>query len=277
MPRERPGHQPQGRGRPGDQAESLFGWHPVEEALRAGRRRVQAVWAAARLAPPRRQILEAAAALRGLTVETVDAQRLQELVGHEEHQHVGARVGPLPLLELETLLEQAAGESAPLYVVLDNLQDPHNFGAIVRTALCVGATGVIIPKDRSAPPSPAVSKASAGALEHVRLVRVTNLVRSLEALQGAGTWVVGLDRDGPESLFEAHLDGPLALVLGSEDRGLRPLVKRHCDRRVHIPQASGFDSLNASVAAGVALYEAFRQRHGVASPPAGSSREATDG
>jgi 23S rRNA (guanosine2251-2'-O)-methyltransferase len=259
-----------------DQLETLFGWHPVEEALRAGRRRVEAVWAATRLSLPRREILETAAGVRGLRVQIVDPQRLHELAGHDEHQNVCARVGPLPLLELEALLEQASGASAPLYVALDNLQDPHNFGAIVRTALCVGASGVIIPKDRSAPPSPAVSKASAGALEHVRLTRVTNLVRSLASLKAAGTWIVGLDREAPESLFEAHLDGPLTLVLGSEDRGLRPLVRRHCDRLVSIPQASGFDSLNASVAAGVALYEAFRQRHPrETSRPSGPPQDAT--
>lgn len=246
--------------RPDGAWEVLFGWHPVEEALRAGRRRVEAVWAAARLPGPRRELLAAAAADRGLRLLDAAPERLLELAGQAEHQGVCARVAPLPLLPLEDLLAPDPAGAPPLFVALDSLTDPHNFGAIVRTALCVGARGVIIPKDRSAPPSPAVSKASAGALEHMRLARVTNLARALEQLKAAGTWVVGLDREAPESLFDAPLDGPLTLVLGSEDRGLRPLVRRGCDRLVAIPQAGGFDSLNASVAAGVALYEAFRQR-----------------
>jgi 23S rRNA (guanosine2251-2'-O)-methyltransferase len=143
---------------------------------------------------------------------------------------------------------------------LDNLVDPHNLGAIVRTALCAGLFAVIIPKDRSVPPTPAVSKASAGALEHVCLVSVTNLADTAQKLKQRGVWVVGLDGQARQSVFDADFKGPLALVVGSEEKGIRPRVKKQCDYLVSIPQFGRISSLNASVAAGVVIYEALRQR-----------------
>jgi 23S rRNA (guanosine2251-2'-O)-methyltransferase len=131
---------------------------------------------------------------------------------------------------------------------------------MLRTALCAGAEAVLIPKDRSAPPSPVVSRVSAGALEHVRLVQVTNLVRALEMLKGRGLWVVGLDRSAAESVFSADFSLKLVLVVGGEGRGMRPLVRRTCDLLVSIPQAGPLDSLNASVAVGIALFEIGRRQ-----------------
>jgi 23S rRNA (guanosine2251-2'-O)-methyltransferase len=152
--------------------------------------------------------------------------------------------------------------------VLDGIVDPHNLGAIVRSALCAGVAAVLIPKDRCAGPTPAVSKISAGALEHIRLVQVTNLVRSLAILKSHGRWVAGLDRRAPLSIFSADMRLPLALVIGGEERGLRTLVRKTCDLMVSIPQSGGIDSLNASAAAAVALYEIRRQRGVDSRPPA---------
>jgi 23S rRNA (guanosine2251-2'-O)-methyltransferase len=146
-------------------------------------------------------------------------------------------------------------------LMLDNIQDPQNLGAIIRTALCVGIHGVIVPKDRSAPPTPAVSRASCGALEHIRLVRVTNLVQTIKHCKNSGLWVLGLQKDAAQLIYASDLSGSIALVLGGEQKGIRRLVKKHCDFLVSIPQQGAFNSLNASVAAAVAMYEAFRQRN----------------
>ena len=154
-------------------------------------------------------------------------------------------------------------DGSGLVLVLDGLVDPRNVGALIRTALCVGVTGVILPKDRSVSMTPAVSMASAGALEHIRLARVTNISETLKQLKFTGFWVAGLDPSVEQSIFEVDLSGPLALVVGSEEKGIRLLVKKNCDFLVSIPQKSRVDSLNVSVAGAVALYETFRQRQAV--------------
>ena len=145
-------------------------------------------------------------------------------------------------------------------ILLDGVTDPQNFGAMVRTALCAGAHGMVVTRDRAAPPSPAVAKASAGALEHLPLARVTNLVSALAQLKEAGLWITGLDRGGGQSVYETDLAGAAGIVIGSENKGLRPLVRKHCDTLAAIPQTGPLDSLNASVAAGIVIYEAVRQR-----------------
>jgi 23S rRNA (guanosine2251-2'-O)-methyltransferase len=152
------------------------------------------------------------------------------------------------------------GKSNPFLLLLDNIMDPHNLGALIRTALCVGIDGVIIPKDRSAQPSPTVSKASAGALEHISLSRVTNMVDTIKMLKKNGLWIAGMDKMSTESIFTCDLKGFNAIVIGGEGKGVRPLVKKHCDILLSIPQIGPLDSLNASVAGAVAMYEIFRQR-----------------
>ena len=144
--------------------------------------------------------------------------------------------------------------------MLDNIQDPQNLGAIIRTALCVGVDGIILPKDRSAQPTPSVSKASAGALEHINLARVTNLVQTIKHCKKSGLWVIGLQKDAGQSIYTGDLTGSIAIVLGGEQKGMRPLVKNNCDFLFSIPQQGPVDSLNASAAAAVAMYESFRQR-----------------
>jgi 23S rRNA (guanosine2251-2'-O)-methyltransferase len=186
------------------------------------------------------------------------SDRLTALAGTEAHQGVAAVVGPYPVVPLQRLTSGEKGP--PLLLLLDGIQDPHNLGAIVRTALCAGAAGIVLPRDRSVGPTPAVSRVSAGALEHTALARVTNLARSIDSLKKAGFWIYGLVAAGGDSLFDCDLKGSLALVVGGEGKGLRRLVAERCDRIAAIPQRGPVGSLNASVAAAVALYEAYRQR-----------------
>ncbi|MBL0714343.1 MAG: 23S rRNA (guanosine(2251)-2'-O)-methyltransferase RlmB [Desulfosarcina sp.] len=241
--------------------EILYGVHPLEEALRAGRRTFKTVYIRKGQAEQRLATVAEAAAGRQIPVQTVAEARLRRLVGHGGHQGICARVTALPVWHQDRLLETVASTpQAPFWVLLDNLQDPHNLGAIVRTAFCAGADGVVIPRDRAVPPLPSVSKSSAGALEHLPVVKVTNLVNLIRRLKQSGLWVVGLDGWAEKQVFAAEFGDPLALVIGGEHQGLRRLVKAHCDLLVSIPQARPFDSLNASVAAGLVIYEVYRQR-----------------
>jgi len=158
-------------------------------------------------------------------------------------------------------LAAAKAKGGPHFLILlDSVLDPQNLGAILRSALCAGIDGVIMPKDRSAPITPAVSKASAGALEHIYLSRVTNLVQTIKQCKNSGIWVMGLDKDADQSIYDGDMTGSIAIVLGGEQKGIRPLVKKNCDFLVSIPQLGAVDSLNASVAAAVTMYEALRQR-----------------
>jgi 23S rRNA (guanosine2251-2'-O)-methyltransferase len=174
---------------------------------------------------------------------------------------VAAEVSPFTFTELGRVLPPAAeGRQAAFLLALDSILDPQNLGAMLRSAQCAGIEAVILPKDRSVRPTPVVSKASAGALEHTRLVQVTNLANTLADLKAGGFWVAGTDAASGKSLFESDLTGPLVIVIGSEGKGMRPLVRRRCDFLLAIPQAGAIGSLNASAAAAVVLYEAFRQR-----------------
>lgn len=241
--------------------EILYGYHPVAEALAAGRRRIWELYLCGQKTSARKDRLLDLARQRGAAVQIVPCSQLDSLAGTAQHQDIAARVSPLPLTLLEqTLTGDAQALDRRIWLLLDNLVDPHNLGAIVRTALCAGLFAVIIPKDRSVPPTPAVSKASAGALEHVCLVSVTNLADTAKRLKQRGVWVVGLDGQARQSVFDADFKGPLALVVGSEEKGIRPWVKKQCDYLVSIPQFGRISSLNASVAAGVVIYEALRQR-----------------
>jgi 23S rRNA (guanosine2251-2'-O)-methyltransferase len=242
--------------------EVLYGIHPVCEALRAGRRKVLALYAHSH---PSQRVQAAVQLARqaNVAVETLSGDQLQALAGTPQHQGLAAKVGAYPFADMQTALDNPAdGETKPLVVILDNVVDPHNLGALVRTGHCAGVAAIVIPKDRAAAPTPTVSKASAGALEHVRLVRVTNIAAALRELKDRGFWVVGMDRAGNCSVFEMDLRGPTAIVVGGEGRGIRPLVKTHCDFLVSIPQLGRIDSLNASVAGAIVIYEALRQRLG---------------
>jgi len=250
--------------------ELLYGIHPVAEALAASRRIFREVFVVADSSSKRLSIIESVAASKNIPVRRVAMTQLNRIVGDIAHQGTAARVGPYPLVDLTTVLAQAsASDPSRFLVLLDTIVDPQNLGAIIRTALGVGVEGVVIPRDRAAGPTPAVSKASAGALEHLHLVQVTNLSATIRTLQGRGWWVYGMDRSAELSVFEVDLTGSVAMVIGGEEKGIRPLVKQGCDLLLSIPQRGPVGSLNASAAAAVALYEAYRQRSGGAKPATG--------
>lgn len=230
--------------------ETIYGVRPVIEALRGGRRKVLEVLDATGSA----QVAQAAKAA-GVFVQKVSQQRVAELAAGAVHQGIVARVSPYPYVELEDLLSTPV----PLVVVLDGVTDPHNLGAVLRVADAAGASGVVIPKDRAAGVTAAAVKASAGASEHVPVARVTNLRRAVDQMQRAGLWVYAAEVGGTE-YGDLDLTGPIGLVLGSEGRGVRRLVREGCDGAISIPMLGAVGSLNVSVAAAVLLYEARRQR-----------------
>jgi 23S rRNA (guanosine2251-2'-O)-methyltransferase len=243
-------------------SELLYGIHPVFEALAAGRRRVYEIYLDKEKTSSRLTQIESMAEARDVLKKRIGPGDFKALTGTIGHQGAVAVVGPYPQVTVQDILQAGQGEDGKHFLLmLDNIQDPQNLGAIIRTALCVGIHGVIVPQDRSASPTPAVSKASAGALEHIRLVRVTNLVQTIKHCKTSGLWVMGLQKDAVQSIYSADLSGSIALVLGGEQKGIRRLVKKKCDFLVSIPQQGVLNSLNASVAAAVAMYEAFRQRN----------------
>ncbi|TCJ16240.1 23S rRNA (guanosine(2251)-2'-O)-methyltransferase RlmB [Rubrobacter taiwanensis] len=231
--------------------ELLYGLRPVLELLRSGRREVLEV-----LDASGSEEIEQAAAERGAPVRRISRKRAAELVPGSVHQGVLARAGPYPYAELEEILS----DGVPLLLVLDGVTDPQNLGGVLRVADAAGASGVVIPKDRAAPVTPAAVKASAGASEYVRVARETNLRRALEHVKEAGVWVYAAESRGGTPYVELDLAGPVALALGSEGRGLRRLVREACDGMVSIPMCGTVDSLNVSVAAAVLAFEARRQR-----------------
>jgi 23S rRNA (guanosine2251-2'-O)-methyltransferase len=230
--------------------ETIYGLRPVVEALRSGRRKIFEIIDTV----GDEKVAEAAAA-RDVEIERASRQRVEELAGGGVHQGVVARVEPYPYSGLEEIL------SAPelLVLVLDGVTDPRNLGAVLRAADGAGASGVVIPKDRAVGVTPAAVKASAGASEHARVARVTNLRRAVDAMKRAGFWVYAAETGG--TLYpELDLAGSVAFVLGSEGRGVRRLVREGCDGTVSIPMLGAVESLNVSVAAAVLVYEARRRR-----------------
>lgn len=242
-------------------AELLHGINPVAEALASGRRKpLELILPLGRLAP-RLEELRGMAQAAGVSVRQVDKAELDRLAGHQRHQLVLLKLPPYRYAELDDLLARwrDSGHSA-FFLVLDGITDPHNLGAILRSAEVAGCHGVIVAKDRSCPVTPVVEKTAAGALSHLPLCQVTNLARTLEELKKAGVWCYGLaGEEGSQCLFDVDLTGNLALIVGSEGKGLRSNVRKHCDGLLAIPMQGQVTSLNASVAAAVALFEVVRQ------------------
>ncbi|MDR7867642.1 MAG: 23S rRNA (guanosine(2251)-2'-O)-methyltransferase RlmB [Sporomusaceae bacterium] len=240
--------------------EFVAGRNSVLEALKSGRPVNKVLVAKGERQGSLREIIGQAKA-RGLVVQEVDAAKLAELSGGMRHQGVVAMVPPVAYAEVEDILAKAheLGEP-PFIVLLDELEDPHNLGAILRTCDAAGAHGVLIPKRRSAPLSATVAKTSAGAVEYVPVARIGNVVQAIEALKKEGLWVVGADMDGDRPYYKADLKGPILLVVGGEGRGLSRLAKETCDFLVRIPMKGQITSLNASVACSLLLYEVYKQR-----------------
>jgi 23S rRNA (guanosine2251-2'-O)-methyltransferase len=237
----------------------MTGFHAVEEALAAGRPLDRIVIARGRHGERVEAVVRLAKS-RGVPVRFEDRQQVDRLAGTREHQGIAALVAAKPAVELEDLLR--AKNAHGLLVLLDGIEDPHNLGAIVRTSLAAGAQGVVIPERRAAGLSDTVERASAGALAHLPVARVTNLVRAMEEMKEAGYWLVGLDERADKSYTEVDLKGPVGIVLGSEGEGLHELTRRRCDFLVSLPTSGPVRSLNVSVAAGVMLFEVVRQRSG---------------
>jgi 23S rRNA (guanosine2251-2'-O)-methyltransferase len=236
----------------------VYGINPVLEALKVGR--VTAVWMAAG-ANPRLQQVADLARQKGVAVRSRDGQSLDRLAEGGVHQGVVAELRETGPLSVGDLVRGASGP--PLIVVLDGIEDPHNVGAILRTSDAAGVDGVIRQSRRAAPLGGVVAKASAGAVAHVKVADVVNIARAVEELKEAGVWTIGLAGDAPKRYDEIDFSLPSALVLGAEGDGLRRLVRERCDWLVSIPMQGQIESLNVSVAAGVVLFEAVRQRHRV--------------
>ncbi len=237
------------------------GVHAVETALAGGSARVYRLLADPRRRDGRMRRLLERARRAGVTVERCDGEAITAWLGDTRHQGIAAELAGTAILDEAGLLERInALSSPPLLLVLDGVQDPHNLGACLRTAEAAGADAVVIPRDRAARLTPTVERAAAGATEHIPIAAVTNLARTLERLQQAGVWVIGTAGEATTSLYDADLAGPLALVCGGEADGLRRRTRQLCDDLVTIPLAGRTASLNVSVAAGVCLFEALRQR-----------------
>lgn len=240
----------------------IYGINPVLEALRAGR--VRRLRIASRT-DRRMQAIVAVAGQQGISAERVDSQSLDRLTRGGVHQGVAAEIEDARDYGVADLVAPSDTTVAPLIVVLDGVEDPHNVGAILRSADAAGATGVVRQSRHSATLDGVVAKASAGALATARIATVVNIARAIEELKDAGVWTVGLAEHAPEAYTEVDFLLPTAIVLGAEGSGLRRLVAERCDRLVRIPMAGAVSSLNVSVAAGVVLYEAVRQRQAAAS------------
>jgi 23S rRNA (guanosine2251-2'-O)-methyltransferase len=239
--------------------ERLTGIHAVREALASGRALERIVVARGRHGARIEEIVRLARE-RGVPVRFEDRVQLDRMAGREEHQGVLAIGAAKRAATLDDLVTAAAADA--LLVLLDGIEDPRNLGAIARSALAAGAAGMVIAERRAAGLTDTASRAAAGALEHLPVARVGNLVRAMEQLKEAGWWLVGLEERAEKAPTEQDLTGKVALVLGGEGKGLHELVRKRCDFLVAIPTVGPVRSLNVSVAAGVVLFEAVRQRRG---------------
>ena len=240
----------------------MEGRNALTEALRSGRT-IDKVFIAAGDTDKGLQRLAAQAKEAGAVVVPVDRRKLDQMSTTHSHQGGIALAAAHVYYTIDDILEEAAsrGENA-LIVICDELSDPHNLGAIMRSAECAGAHGVIIPKRRSVGLTATVAKASAGAVEYMKVARVTNINNAIAELKEKGVWIFGTAAEGSIPMYKADLTGPAAIVIGNEGDGMSPLVRKNCDVTVHIPMRGSISSLNASAAASILLYEAVRQRIG---------------
>lgn len=238
----------------------LEGRNALTEALRSGRT-IDKVFIASGETDRGLQRLAAEAKEAGAVVVPVDRRKLDAMSTTRAHQGVIALAAAREYFSIDDILQTAADRGeAPLLVICDELSDPHNLGAIIRSAECAGAHGVIIPKRRSVGLTAVVAKASAGAVEYMKVARVTNINAAMEELKQKGVWIFGTAAEGSIPMYKADLTGPAAIVIGSEGDGMSRLVQKNCDVTVHIPMKGQITSLNASAAASILLYEAVRQR-----------------
>jgi len=247
---------------PPDHTDRLYGIHPVLEALRSKQRGFEQIY----LQQGRRgrEVDEILAMARAGRIPVVFKPRafLDQMIASRHHQGAVGLVAAKPYLELDELLDSIAGRTDPLLLLLDGIEDPHNLGAVLRTAEAAGASGIVLPERRAIGLTATVAKASAGAVEHLPVAKVVNLSQAIERLKLAKFWIYALDAGACRSYLEVDYRGPVALVIGGEGRGIRALVAEHCDERVSIPMHGKVSSLNVSVATAIALFEILRQRSG---------------
>jgi 23S rRNA (guanosine2251-2'-O)-methyltransferase len=244
----------------------LYGIHPVREALKSSRLRFEKVLIGAQTPSPLLQSIIDQALLKRIPVATVGKETMDRLAEGGVHQDVAGilKEAPSPYSDLAQLLAARSMEERALFLILDGIQDPQNLGSLIRTALGTGVQGLILPRDRAAGITPVVMKASAGAAVHLPVARVVNIASTIDSLKGEGIWVYGAAGEAGEPIYDLDLKTDVAIVIGSEGKGIRPLVKKRCDRLFSIPMKGPVTSFNASVSGGMILYEVMRQRHSAA-------------
>jgi len=241
--------------------EILFGFHSVYEALRAEKRQFEVVLISSKRSAGRADKVIGLAEKKGVKIQYIDPKELDKLTEFAPHQGIVAKASFFPTKKAGDILPMLRNRETPYFIlIIESIEDPHNLGALIRTALCADVDYIMIPKDRSCPPSSTVSRSSAGAMEHADIFMITNTSSLLRSLKEDGAWISGLDAHGATGLYESDLTGNIALVIGGEHKGIRPGVKKECDFLLSIPISGKINSLNASVAGGIAMYEAKRQR-----------------
>ncbi|MBB6451438.1 23S rRNA (guanosine2251-2'-O)-methyltransferase [Geomicrobium halophilum] len=246
-----------------NQSEWLIGRNPVLEALQSSSS-VQKIWVAEGIKKASIQAIISKAKEKNIVIQYVPRQKIDQLTGQKNHQGIAASISAYEYAELDTLFERAAQkEQAPFFLILDGIEDPQNLGSILRSADAAGADGVIVPKHGACGLTRTVAKASTGAIEHVPVVKVTNLSRTMAELKKQGLWMVGSDARGQADYRELDGDMPIALVIGSEGKGMSRLVRESCDFLFRIPLLGEVSSLNAAVSCSLLMYEVQRKRHPV--------------
>lgn len=244
-----------------DNSEILYGRNPVIEALRSDITVNKLLIAQGDNSGSLKVILSLARE-KQLVYQSVDKKKLDEICGHKNHQGVVMYISAGEYADVSDILDRAREKNEPPFIlILDEIQDPHNLGAMIRTAEACGVHGIIIPKRRSVQLTGAVAKASAGALSHMLIARVSNLPTVIDELKKEGVWIAGTDAGGDTEFFKADYSGPIGIVIGSEGYGIGDLVRKKCDYIITIPMVGKVSSLNASVAAGLVMYEVFKGRY----------------
>jgi 23S rRNA (guanosine2251-2'-O)-methyltransferase len=241
-------------------SEIVFGKHPVMEVLRAGRRKVEAIFHVPESAGRLHEVLELAKT-KNIPIKSASGHQLDKRTQGGVHQGLLAVVDPIQLTELDFFIDLVKSKTqTPVIVVMDSIEDPHNFGAVLRSAETLGVAGIIFPKDRSCDINSTVVKSSAGATEYLDFCRVTNISETLKVLRTEGFYSVAAEANGEQRLPDFQPQFPLAIVIGSEGKGVRPLVRRNCDSSVSIPIGGNVESLNVSAAAAIIFYEVLKNR-----------------
>ena len=241
--------------------EILPGIHTVTSLLRWQPERAQSIWLEQNKSNPRIEQIVGHASKLGISVQQVQRAKLDQLCEGTQHQGIAASCTPTPLVDEQELADQIANASTPsLILILDEVSDPHNFGACLRTADAAGVDAVVVPQRNSAPLSPTVHKIASGATLRLKISKTTNLARFIDAIKKSGVWVYGAAGEASDSIYQSNLSHACAIVMGAEGQGLRRLTQERCDELYSLPMLGGVESLNVSVATGIFLYEAVRQR-----------------